>query len=275
MGRHPRAEHAAAALVAVAVLRDHRLGGRLLDRLSGVAAGFVLHATASFSWHARSAVASRSRRAAGAARADDGEARGGVAAGDRVDAGTARFRPRARRAAPSPTIARPATAPAAAAPRAIPISTTTTGCGAARSTDIAADDHPRRALRRRCRAIKARCRPSAATACSSATKSSTVANYVRSLSGLPTAPGADLARGAKIFADNCAVCHGDGRQGQPRGRRAQSDRSDLALRLRHGDHHRWRLERARRRDAGLGRQARSGDDQGACGLRPYVGRREK
>ena len=35
-----------------------------------------------------------------------------------------------------------------------------------------------------------------------------VADYVRSLSGLATTPGADLARGAKIFADNCAVCHG-------------------------------------------------------------------
>ena len=37
---------------------------------------------------------------------------------------------------------------------------------------------------------------------------STVADYVRSLSGLSAEPGADLARGAKIFADNCAVCHG-------------------------------------------------------------------
>ena len=36
----------------------------------------------------------------------------------------------------------------------------------------------------------------------------TVANYVRSLSGLSTTPGANLAEGAKIFADNCAVCHG-------------------------------------------------------------------
>jgi len=35
-----------------------------------------------------------------------------------------------------------------------------------------------------------------------------VANYVRSLSGLPTTPGVDLAQGAKIFAANCAVCHG-------------------------------------------------------------------
>ncbi|HTP93215.1 MAG TPA: cytochrome-c oxidase, cbb3-type subunit III [Xanthobacteraceae bacterium] len=36
----------------------------------------------------------------------------------------------------------------------------------------------------------------------------TVANYVRSLSNLSTTSGVDLSRGAKIFADNCAVCHG-------------------------------------------------------------------
>jgi cytochrome c oxidase cbb3-type subunit III len=37
---------------------------------------------------------------------------------------------------------------------------------------------------------------------------STVADYVRSLAGLKTEPGTDLTRGAKIFADNCAACHG-------------------------------------------------------------------
>jgi cytochrome c oxidase cbb3-type subunit III len=37
----------------------------------------------------------------------------------------------------------------------------------------------------------------------------TVANYVRSLSGLPTAKGYDAAAGKKIFADNCSSCHGD------------------------------------------------------------------
>jgi cytochrome c oxidase cbb3-type subunit 3 len=37
----------------------------------------------------------------------------------------------------------------------------------------------------------------------------TVANYVRSLSGLPTSAGFDAAAGAKIFADNCASCHGE------------------------------------------------------------------
>ena len=37
---------------------------------------------------------------------------------------------------------------------------------------------------------------------------SAVADYVRSRAGLKTDPGADLTRGAKIFADNCAACHG-------------------------------------------------------------------
>ena len=37
---------------------------------------------------------------------------------------------------------------------------------------------------------------------------SNVADYVRSLSGLPTDPGANLAAGKQVFADNCAACHG-------------------------------------------------------------------
>jgi cytochrome c oxidase cbb3-type subunit III len=37
----------------------------------------------------------------------------------------------------------------------------------------------------------------------------TVANYVRSLSGLPTAAGFDAVAGHKIFAENCVSCHGD------------------------------------------------------------------
>jgi len=41
----------------------------------------------------------------------------------------------------------------------------------------------------------------------------TVANYVRSLSGLPTGAGYDASAGAKIFADNCTVCHGDAGKG--------------------------------------------------------------
>jgi cytochrome c oxidase cbb3-type subunit 3 len=41
----------------------------------------------------------------------------------------------------------------------------------------------------------------------------TVANYVRALSGLSTAAGYDAAAGAKIFAANCTSCHGDNGKG--------------------------------------------------------------
>ena len=43
----------------------------------------------------------------------------------------------------------------------------------------------------------------------------TVANYVRSLSKLPTAPGYNAAEGAKIFAENCVACHGENGKGNP------------------------------------------------------------
>jgi len=42
---------------------------------------------------------------------------------------------------------------------------------------------------------------------------STVADYVRSLSGLSVEPGFDPALGKKIFADNCATCHGENAKG--------------------------------------------------------------
>ncbi len=41
----------------------------------------------------------------------------------------------------------------------------------------------------------------------------TVANYVRSLSGLSTRPNYNAAEGAKIFAENCASCHGENAKG--------------------------------------------------------------
>ena len=39
------------------------------------------------------------------------------------------------------------------------------------------------------------------------------ANYVRSLSGLSTDKDADLALGKKVFAENCAACHGENGEG--------------------------------------------------------------
>ena len=41
-----------------------------------------------------------------------------------------------------------------------------------------------------------------------------VAEFTRSLAGLPVAPNADLAAGKKVFADTCAVCHGDDGKGK-------------------------------------------------------------
>ncbi len=40
-----------------------------------------------------------------------------------------------------------------------------------------------------------------------------VAQYVRSLSGLSNEGGADIAKGKKIYADNCAACHADDGKG--------------------------------------------------------------
>jgi cytochrome c oxidase cbb3-type subunit III len=41
----------------------------------------------------------------------------------------------------------------------------------------------------------------------------TVANFVRALANLPTRPGYDAAAGKKIYAENCAVCHGPAGKG--------------------------------------------------------------
>jgi len=43
----------------------------------------------------------------------------------------------------------------------------------------------------------------------------TVANYVRSLSGLSTGQDYDAKAGATIFAENCVACHGDNAKGNP------------------------------------------------------------
>ena len=42
-----------------------------------------------------------------------------------------------------------------------------------------------------------------------------VASHVRELAGLSTEPKADLVLGRKVFADNCAACHGPAGKGNP------------------------------------------------------------
>jgi len=42
-----------------------------------------------------------------------------------------------------------------------------------------------------------------------------VANFVRSLAGLQARQGVDMAAGKKVFADSCAVCHGEQAKGNP------------------------------------------------------------
>ena len=79
-----------------------------------------------------------------------------------------------------------------------------------------------------------------------------VANYVRTLSKLPPEPGVDLAAGKKIFADNCAVCHGDEGKGNIELGAANLTDGTATLRLGHkGPHPDDRLC-AQQRDAGLG-----------------------
>ena len=68
-----RIEYAAAALVAVAVLRHHRLGGRLLYRLSGLAAG-LSSTQGVLGWHSRTAVVEDLAALQAQRGADDGQA---------------------------------------------------------------------------------------------------------------------------------------------------------------------------------------------------------
>ena len=114
---------------------------------------------------------------------------------------------RARWAAvPSPTIARPATARAAAARTGYPNLNDDDWLWGGTARPDRADDHRWRRVRddkghQGAMPPFGRRRPEAR-------RDRAVADYVRSLSGLCDERGADLAAGKKIFADNCAPCHG-------------------------------------------------------------------
>ncbi len=156
-------------------------------------------------WHSRAAVETDLTALACVAGSDGGEARISIAQRNRERSATCSISPARKDALPSPITARLVTAPAVAAPRAILTSTTTIGCGAASS--------PRSSntIRYGARAGNDKGHQGNMPPFAGALKPneiSAVADYVRSLSGLATEKGADLALGKKVFADNCAVCHG-------------------------------------------------------------------
>ena len=93
--------------------------------------------------------------------------------------------------------------------------------------------------------------------------------------GLEPEQGVDVAAGKKIFADNCAACHGeDGKGNLEMGApnlttkvwQYGSDINDLDL----YDH-----LRPQQRDARVGQASRPGDDQVAGGVRSQPGRRSR
>ena len=101
---------------------------------------------------------------------------------------------------------------------------------------------------------------------------SDVAEHVLSLSGRTEDPEA-AARGAAVFAEQCAACHGEQGQGMPELGGPALDRRDLAVRRHQGGDRRPDPQPPPRRHAGLGRAARAPDHQDPGRLRPLPGRR--
>ena len=157
----------------------------------------------------RAARSRPTRRASTAARPDDGTACFGFARSEiEFDPGAARFRPRAGQARFRRQLRTLPRRRRRRAPEAIRTSMTTIGFGAARSPTSS------RRSRTACapatpRAIRARCRLLAATACSSRRRYRHCRRLCALTVRLVDRRPASISRAAqKIFADNCAVCHG-------------------------------------------------------------------
>ena len=253
------------------LLRHHRLGRRLLDRLSGVADAHRLH-----QGRARLQPARDGRGRGQGARTRQAQYRDKLAThAARPDQGAiptccASPWPAARR--PSRPTARPATAAAPRASPAIPTSTTTTGCGAARSRTSTRPSASASARIRRTRAPR-RCRATASTSCSTTRRSTTLPSTCCRCRGKP-ADAAAAGRGQKVFAEQCASCHGaDGKGKQEQGAPNLTDGIWLYGGSQAADH-REHQHRPRRHDARLGGPARSRHPQGARRLRPQPRRRQ-
>ena len=198
-----------------------------------------------------------------------------IAAGDRSPIRQLLDFARAQGRRLSPTIARPATAPAAAARKGYPNLNDDDWLWGGK-LDGDRQHHPPRRPFRRCRARQGAAMPAfGRDGMLKRAEIDNVGEYVRSLAGLPADPKADLAAGKKVFADNCAVCHGDDGKGN---RELGAPNLTDAIWLYGADKasdRRRHLERPRRRDAGMGRPARRRHHQGAGGLRAHARRRRE
>lgn len=268
MGRHPRIEHAAAALVARRVLRHDPVVGRLLGRLSGLAAPDRRDEGRLRLCHA-AGDRGRSRRAEAAAPRSGGRARRCL---DRTDQGRSdavpgrhrlgqgglrrqlrrlpRRRRRRRARLPEPQRRRLAL-----------------GRLAGRDRDHAEARHPRRRQQRDpCQpdaGLRPRRRAQARGDQRGRQSGPRARRTVDAAEGRPAQGPGDLCRQLRRLPWR-------GGQGQSRARRARSDRCDLALRHGHGRADRNHRQQPCRRDAGLGRTPRRHHDQGADGLCPFA-----
>ena len=254
MGRHPGAQYAAAALVAVAVLRNDRLVDRLLDRLSVLAAGLLLQQRPVPLAYARR----RSRAQLAALQQERGPMMAKLASASLQEIESTPELLDFARALGTRAFAdncAPCHGAGGGGAKGYPnLNDNDWLWGGSLDRDRADHSHGVRAGDDD--GHQGSMPAFGHDGLLKPDEISTVADYVRSLSGLPTAQGADLTRGAKDLRRQLRGLPRAGRQRQSRGRRAEPDRQDLALWLRQEDHHGRHHQRARRRDAGLGRQAR-------------------
>ena len=214
VGRHPGAEHAAAALVAVAVLRLHRLGHRLLSSpirrsrcISSYTKGLLGYSSRG---HLEADMAAlKAQRGASSARSK--------APRWPISRRTRKLLRSPVRSArpPSAPIALPATARARQGAATIPnLNDDHWIWGGTLDADPADHParHPQRAVRIRTRG---RCRPSARTASFPRPRSRTSPPMSARWPACKPEGAGDVAKGKALFADNCAACHGEQGKGNP------------------------------------------------------------
>ena len=225
LGRHRGAEQPAAALVALDLLRHHSVGDRLHDPLPGLAAGRRRHGRRPGLVDARPRWRPRSR-AVDASQAATARRRWWTTdlARAAAERGAERLCRAARGRRCSATTARSATARARRGRSAIRTCWTTTGSGAAASRT--SPTTIRHGIRNE---EDPDARFSQMPAFGEMLSRQEIATLVAHVQSLPGGADPLAGEGGALFADNCAACHGEDAPRQPRHRRAEPDRRDLAL----------------------------------------------